>query len=249
MASQLALAGGAGVALGAAFAYLALRRPREAAAPPAPSQPAPEAAAAAAATPEPAPLAPQLDGHALARELQLIAHPEGGYFLETYRAGATPMTSKGKTDESGALMPCRGREGGERNVLTSIYYMLTDDSPKQWWANNMSDHVHYWHGGGELTYHVVEPNGTLSAHTLGPKCPQLVVRGGSFKCVQLAAGAKYGLLGEAVAPGFDFRDFKFVKAAELRKLLPAAQFEKLKGFLKEAPESTFDSYYDKPRGA
>ncbi|KAJ1641450.1 RmlC-like cupin domain-containing protein [Pavlovales sp. CCMP2436] len=105
----------------------------------------------------------------LAKELGLIPHPEGGYFLETYRAGAAPMASRGQTD------------GGTRNSLTSIYYLLTPESPRQWWANNMSDHVHYFHGGGDLVYRVIEKDGSLHTHTLGPACPQLVVRGGSYK--------------------------------------------------------------------
>lgn len=57
--------------------------------------------------------------------LGLIAHPEGGYFRETFRAGSAPMSTKGKTDESADLMPTPSRAGGVRNPLTSIYYMLT----------------------------------------------------------------------------------------------------------------------------
>ena len=33
---------------------------------------------------------------------------------------------------------------------------------------------------------------------------------------------------------------------ELKALLPAAKYDELKGFLKEAPEADFDEYYDKP---
>jgi predicted cupin superfamily sugar epimerase len=178
----------------------------------------------------------------LAASLGLIPHPEGGFFLETFRAGALPMASRGQTDLHGALMPAPAREGGERNTLTSIYYMLTADSPRQWWANNMSDHVHYWHGGGALTYRVISPDGTLATHTLGPACPQLVVRGGCFKCAELAPGAPFGLLGEAVAPGFDFRDFEFVTLEQLRRLAPA-HCAALAHFVKREPEQQFDAYY------
>ena len=37
-------------------------------------------------------------------------------------------------------------------------------------------------------------------------------------------------LGCTVAPGFDFRDFAFVRAAELRKLLPADRYAALQRF-------------------
>ena len=50
-----------------------------------------------------------------------------------------PTRAQGKTDEGGDLMASakpdgKPREGGQRNVLTSIYYCLTTDSPRQWWA-------------------------------------------------------------------------------------------------------------------
>jgi predicted cupin superfamily sugar epimerase len=186
----------------------------------------------------------QLNAKQLAASLGLIPHPEGGYFLETYRSGAEPMHSRGQTDLSGSVVPAPAREGRARNKLTSIYYMLTKESPRQWWANNMSDHVHYWHGGGELIYRVISPDGTLATHTLGPACPQLIVPGGSFKCAQLAPGAPYCLLGEAVAPGFDFRDFKFVTLGELRRL-SSEGCSMFADFVKQAPEQQFDDYYSK----
>jgi predicted cupin superfamily sugar epimerase len=190
--------------------------------------------------------------------LGLIAHPEGGFFRETFRSGSVPMSSKGKTDEASAdLMESSKpdgslREGKVRNHLTSIYYCLTTDSPRQWWANNMSDHIHYWHGGGALTYHIVHPDGRYERSVLGPRADrgevlQLIVRGGSFKCAHLEPGnGEFVLLGEGVAPGFDFRDFAFVSAAELKALVPAERFAALKTFLKEQPEKDFDDYYDKP---
>merc|ERR1712216_182257 len=56
---------------------------------------------------------------------------------------------------------------GKRNQMTSIYYMLTRDSDHQWWALNASDHVHYHHAGGAVTYHLVSADGTYERRTLG----------------------------------------------------------------------------------
>jgi predicted cupin superfamily sugar epimerase len=194
--------------------------------------------------------------------LGLIPHPEGGFFVETFRSGATPMESRGKTAESGDLMRAvqpkgigghdagKPRVGGERNVLTSIVYCLTTESPRQWWANNMSDHIHYWHGGGSLAYHVVHPDGRYEKIVLGPRADrgervQVVVRGGSFKCAMLEEGS-FVMLGEAVAPGFDFRDFAFVTAPELKKIMPD-RYGEFRSWLKEKPESEFDEYYDESK--
>eukprot|EP00326_Haptolina_ericina_P024605 CAMPEP_0181181972 /NCGR_PEP_ID=MMETSP1096-20121128/7631_1 /TAXON_ID=156174 ORGANISM="Chrysochromulina ericina, Strain CCMP281" /NCGR_SAMPLE_ID=MMETSP1096 /ASSEMBLY_ACC=CAM_ASM_000453 /LENGTH=122 /DNA_ID=CAMNT_0023270529 /DNA_START=56 /DNA_END=424 /DNA_ORIENTATION=+ len=118
----------------------------------------------------------------------------------------------------------------------------------------MSDHIHYWHAGSSLTYHIVHPDGSYERQVLGPNAVlgetmQLVVRGGSFKCAHLEAG-DFVLLGEGVAPGFDFRDFNFVTAPELKALAVSAgvpaRYDHLKSFIKDLPESEFDDFYDKP---
>ena len=182
--------------------------------------------------------------------LGMIPHPEGGFFVETYRSGSTPMASKGQTDEAGDVMTTSRGPTPARNVMTSIYYMLTAESGGlQWWANNMSDHVHYHHGGGTLIYNIVLADGTFIQRRLGSNIaagdePQLVVRGGSFKSVRLEEGAEFGIIGEGVAPGFDFRDFKFVSKAEL-KALNAEAYDKYQDLIKPEPESEFDHYYDK----
>jgi predicted cupin superfamily sugar epimerase len=158
-------------------------------------------------------------------QLGMIPHPEGGFFVETYRSGSVPMTSRGLTDKDGELMTTNRGPTPERNVMTSIYYMLTAERPHQDWVNNMSDHVHYHHAGGTLIYNLVLPDGTFVERRLGTNVaagdePQLVVKGGTLKSVRLEAGAEFGLLGEGVAPGFDFRDFKWVTAKELKALSP-----------------------------
>ena len=181
--------------------------------------------------------------------LGLIPHPEGGFFVETYRSGSAPMTSKGLTDHAGDVMTTDRGHTPQRNVMTSIYYMLTSESPNQWWANNMSDHVHYHHAGGTFIYNLVLPDGTYEERRLGSNVaagdePQLVVRGGSFKSVRLEEGAEFGIIGEGVAPGFDFRDFKFVTRGELKALSKEA-FAKHADLVKPDPEDDFDHYYDK----
>ncbi|MGB3786551.1 MAG: cupin domain-containing protein, partial [Phormidesmis sp.] len=50
--------------------------------------------------------------------------------------------------------------------------------------------------------------------------PQLLVPKGYWKAAVLESG-EYGLLGEAVAPGFDYRDMTIAKAEEIRAQFPA----------------------------
>jgi predicted cupin superfamily sugar epimerase len=183
--------------------------------------------------------------------LGLIPHPEGGYFREVYRSGAEPMRSRGATDPAGALMHTsrEPRESPERNVLTSIYYLLDEASPIGWFCHNESAHVHYYHAGSGLTYSIIGPDGSLVRRRLGPDVAagdvlQLVVEGGSWKACELDRGG-FCLLGEAVAPGFDFRDFRFGTQRELTQKFPRVFGENpdLVRLFKPAPDRDFDRYY------
>ena len=109
-------------------------------------------------------------------QLGMIPHPEGGFFVETYRSGSVPMTSRGLTDKDGELMTTNRGPTPERNVMTSIYYMLTAERPHQDWVNNMSDHVHYHHAGGTLIYNLVLPDGTFVERRLGTNVASMLYR-------------------------------------------------------------------------
>ncbi|MGF1512129.1 MAG: cupin domain-containing protein [Elainellaceae cyanobacterium] len=141
--------------------------------------------------------------------LSLVEQVEGGYFSETYRATEAIETP---------------RDGATRAVMTSIYYLLTDDRPIDHLHRNQSDIVHYFHAGSPITYVLVDPQGKLSRVKLGlnlaqGEVPQLLVSGGYWKAAVLKSG-EYGLLGESVAPGFDYRDMTIAKAAEIQSQFP-----------------------------
>ncbi len=143
-------------------------------------------------------------------KLSLIEHVEGGYFAETYRAPETMPTN---------------REGSIRATMTSIYYLLSDDRPIDHLHKNQSDIMHYFQAGSPITYLLVTPDGDLQKQKLGldlaqGEQPQLLVPSGYWKAAVLEAG-EYGLLGEAVAPGFDYRDMTIAKATDIRAQFPA----------------------------
>lgn len=145
----------------------------------------------------------------LIEQLSLVEHVEGGYFSETHRASEDMETS---------------REGKVRSVMTSIYYLLTDDRPIDHLHQNKSDIMHYFQAGSPITYILVDLEKRLSKVKLGlaidqGEVPQLLVPQGYWKAAVLETG-EYGLLGEAVAPGFDYRDMTIAKADEIRLLFP-----------------------------
>jgi uncharacterized protein len=142
----------------------------------------------------------------LIQHLSLVEHIEGGYFSETYRSNCIISTE---------------REGNERNMLTSIYYLLTDDRPIDYFHKNKSDIMHYFQAGSAITYLIINPLGNLNKVKLGldftkGEVAQLLVPRGYWKAAILEAG-EFGLLGESVAPGFDYRDMEIARSNHFRE--------------------------------
>ena len=84
--------------------------------------------------------------------------------------------------------------------------------------------MHFFHSGAPITYTLVSPVGELSLKTLGPDPTQghqfqLLVPGGWWKASELTPG-DYGLISEAVSPGFDPQDMRFVAKAEIQANFP-----------------------------
>ncbi len=150
-----------------------------------------------------------MDAEDLAKQLGLEAHAEGGYFRRTFQADhRDPIET----------------ERGERFTMTSIYYMLTADAPVGHWHLNQSDILHFYHLGSPITYYLIHPDGRLDRVIMGPDPSQghrlqLVVRGGTWKASHLEEG-EYGLISEAVSPGFDYEDMTMGERAKLLSRFP-----------------------------
>lgn len=149
------------------------------------------------------------DSAALIERLGLEPHVEGGYFRRTFQADHRECVDQGD---------------GPRFTMTSIYYMLTRESPVGRWHLNRSDIVHYFHLGSPVSYYLIDAEGRLETVELGPDLEagqqlQLSVRGGMWKASHLQAG-DYGLISEAVAPGFDDQDMQLGEEASLLRAFP-----------------------------
>lgn len=151
-----------------------------------------------------------LTAEELVQALALQPHVEGGYFRRTYQP-----------DEDRAKVVTAD---GERYGMTSIFYLLTRESPIGHWHRNRSDIVHYFHLGGPITYYLIHPDGRLETVTMGPDPArgqrlQLTVKGGTWKASMLASGP-YGLISEAVSPGFDYADMTLGERQALLRQFP-----------------------------
>ena len=147
---------------------------------------------------------------------------EGGYFKETFRSPETIQVP--------------GREGNERNVFTTIYYMISPElGGKNYLHSNKSDNTHYFHEGWPAHYILVSPEGKIEEHILGRDfmkghVPQLRVPGGYLKggkilvdekeCASFPGEIPFTLISEEVAPGFDYRDRHVPTGIEVKSMYP-----------------------------
>jgi uncharacterized protein len=136
---------------------------------------------------------------ATAEALDLVPHPEGGWYRQTWAAGPSSTP---------AGYP------GPRAAATGIYFLLPPGAESCWHVVR-SDEMWLWHSGGPLTLLLggdgPEPAGEPEVVTLGPDLaggqrPQFVVPGGGWQAAR-PAGPDEVLVSCVVAPGFDFADF------------------------------------------
>jgi uncharacterized protein len=145
-------------------------------------------------------------------KLELIPHPEGGYYRETYRsAGAIPQNALKGFD-------------GDRSFSTAIYFMLTSENFSAL-HRIKQDEVWHFYTGSPLHVHAIDPKGNYTRNLLGitianGEVPQLVVKAGDWFGASVANKDSFSLVGCTVAPGFDFRDFEMGKREQLNALFP-----------------------------
>lgn len=125
--------------------------------------------------------------------LGLAAHPEGGWYRETYRAPAEP---------------------GARPVATAIHFLLQAGERSHWHKVD-ADEIWLWHAGAPLTLTMAQTEaGPAIDHTLSADlshgAPQLLVPAGYWQAA--ASTGAFTLVSCIVAPGFDFAGFTLAAA-------------------------------------
>ena len=136
-------------------------------------------------------------------QLQLIAHPEGGWYRERYRA---PVSS-----------------ADERAASTSIYFLLTEGERSKLHRIDADEGWHHYEGD-PVRVHSID-RGQHRWFDVGPllegREPQGFVSAGLWFGAELLLGANgYALVGCTVAPAFDFRSFELASQAELLRAYP-----------------------------
>ncbi len=144
----------------------------------------------------------------LIEKFNLKSHPEGGFYAETYRSFET--------------IP-----GKNRNLLTSIYFLITGDSISKF-HRIQSDECWYFHEGSPLLVHSILESGEHQITELGldltqNEVPFHVVPARTIFGSHLKNDTGYAFVSCAVAPGFDFNDFELFSSEELTGLYPDHQ--------------------------
>ncbi len=128
--------------------------------------------------------------------LELSAHPEGGYFKETYRAEMEIEVGS-----------------NSRNVCTGICYLLDKENISHL-HRIKSDEMWHFYSGSPLRlvllddqkseYKEIILSNSLEANTY----LQYVIPAGVWMAAEVIDKTSYSLVGCTVSPGFDFHDFE-----------------------------------------
>jgi len=151
------------------------------------------------------------DPNQIIHELNLVPHPEGGYFSETYRNKAVIPA------ESHLVM-------GERNVSTAIYYLLRSEDISRF-HRIRSDEIWHHYYGSAVTLHIIHTDGLYEAKYVGKNFsdgerPQCVVPAGAWFGATVDKENSFALCGCTVAPGFDFDDFEMADRYMMLQAFP-----------------------------
>lgn len=146
-------------------------------------------------------------------KLQLLPHPEGGYYREIYRAGEILLAEH-----------LHGKYTGNRNIATSIYFLLNEKDFSAF-HRIKSDELWHFYDGAAVKISVIDEQGKLFEIHLGNNIAggevfQAVIKKNCWFASELMDKTSFALVGCTVAPGFDFQDFEMAKCDELIKQYP-----------------------------
>ena len=144
-------------------------------------------------------------------KLQLLPHPEGGWYKEVYRS---------EEEIQNDSLPHGFK--GSRSYMTSIYFLLGKKDISRFHILG-SDEIWYYNQGCSCTIQMIDKAGNYSNATAGPEGEmQVIIPNNTYFAAEVnpSKEADFILVSCAVAPGFDFQDFRLVEQQELEALCP-----------------------------
>jgi predicted cupin superfamily sugar epimerase len=150
------------------------------------------------------------------QKLGLVSHPEGGWYIQTYKSQET--------------IPRDGlnqRYPAARATGTAIYYLLEPSTFSEM-HRLKSDEIFHFYMGDPVEMLQLWPDGSAQVVILGTDLahghlPQLVVPKDVWQGSRLIPGGSFALLGCTVSPGFEFEDYESGARQALTSQYPSHQ--------------------------
>jgi hypothetical protein len=147
------------------------------------------------------------------KHLQLLPHPEGGFYKETYRSDELIHQT---------ALP-KGFEG-DRNVSTAIYFLIEQHNFSAL-HKIKSDEMWHFYAGDALEVIEISEDGMLKSSLLGNNLQngetfQYLVKANTWFGSRVKKDGVFSLVGCTVAPGFDFMDFEMADRNALTEKFP-----------------------------
>jgi len=145
-----------------------------------------------------------MDAQSYIRYLNLLPHPEGGYYKETYRSHSEQNFEN---------------FSGKRNCSTGIYFLIEKNNFSAF-HKIKSDEMWHFYGGDALEVIEITVSGELKITEIGNDIKngqylQYVVPAGNWFGSRVKKGGEFSLVGCTVSPGFDFTDFEMANRKDL----------------------------------
>ncbi len=149
----------------------------------------------------------------LVKELNLLPHPEGGYYKETYRSEGTIKQTCLTSDFS-----------GDRNIATGIYFLIEKGNFSALHKIKSDETWHFYYGDA-LEVIEINEQGNLTITQIGSNLQkgetfQYTVKANTWFGSRVSANGSFSLVGCTVYPGFDFNDFELAQQQDLIQLFP-----------------------------
>lgn len=142
-------------------------------------------------------------------KLGLKRHPEGGFYVETYRSGEKV---------AGSALPSRFKS--DHTFGTAIYFLLRSEDISAF-HRIKSDELWFFHAGSSVDVYFLTEQG-MERHRLGNSeaAFQLVVPANTWFGAKVVDGGSFTLVSCTVSPGFEFEDFELASRHDLLSQFP-----------------------------
>lgn len=149
----------------------------------------------------------------LIKVLNLKKHPEGGYYKEVFR-----------TNEKISKQSLPKRYNGDRNLYTSIYFLLEGENISSFHKLKTDEIWHFYYGSRIIIY-IIENKNLIKKIKLGHNVKsgdnfQVIIKKGHWFAAEVEDKKSYSLAGCTMAPGFEFEDFEMGSKKSLIKTYP-----------------------------